>query len=204
MSNYEKYVYLQTVKYMSHEDEHSVWKDGQLRFLESITSMMPADGKVLDVGCGDGVSLVKLNELGFSAVGIDFNQQKLDIAASKDCIVKNCDMHDLNIFFHDEFDVIISSHSLEHAYDPEKVLSEFNRILKKDGLLFIVVPFPDVADYAIEAHVGRDILGTSDPIDGKIKIIQLLNKYNFTVSSIKEDSFREPEIWIFAKKLANL
>lgn len=201
MSNdYDNYVYMQTVKYASHEDEHSVWSEGQLRFINSIVHLLPENSKILDVGCGDGISLARFNELGHSAIGIDFNEEKLNVAKNKGCLVENCDMHDMSIFDDEQFDIIISSHSLEHAYNPVKVLNEFNRVLKSEGLLFVVVPFPDTADYAIEAHVGRDILGTSDPLNGKIKIVKLFKENGFSVSNIKEDYYREPEIWIFCKK----
>lgn len=201
MSNdYDNYVYMQTVKYASHEDEHSVWSEGQIRFLDTIISSFPKESNILDVGCGDGISLAKLNELGHTAIGIDLNNEKLNVAKAKGSLAEKCDMHNMFIFNDNQFDVIISSHSLEHAYDPRKVLSEFFRVLKPEGLLFIVVPFPDIAEYAIEAHVGRDILGTSDPLNGKIKIIKLIKDHGFSVSNLKEDYYREPEIWINCKK----
>lgn len=200
MQDYENYVYMQTVKYASHEDEHSSWAHGQVLFLNNILNMLPPKAKVLDVGCGDGISLEILNNLGFNTFGIDFNNDKLEVARSKGCAVRECDMHDISIFHDAEFDVVISSHSLEHAYDPKKVLSEFSRILRDDGLLFLVLPFPDIADYATEAHVGRDILGTSDVSNGKSKLVSLLNEHGFVISEIKEDSYREPEIWLFCSK----
>lgn len=203
MSDHEDYFYLQTVKYASHETENSVWATGQLRFLDSIVNLIPDNANILDVGCGDGISLVKLKELGFSVRGIDINNNKLEFARSKGCVVDFCDMHNLSMF-NEKFDVIISSHSLEHSYNPALVLEQFNSVLNIGGLLFIVVPFPDIADYAVEAHVGRDILGTSDPVEGKSKVINFVNSFGFNVFYIREDSFREPEIWIYARKTSNV
>lgn len=199
-SDYNNYVYLQTVKYESHEDSHSVWSDGQIKFLDYIADLLPKNSAVLDVGCGDGISLEKLSNSGHTPVGIDFNENKLEVARNKGCSVYKCDMYDMSLFPDKNFDVVISSHSLEHAYNPIKVLSEINRVLKTDGLLFLVVPFPDTADYAIEAHVGRDILGTSDLANGKMKLIELLNSNKFSVFFTKEDSYREPEVWVFCRK----
>ena len=199
---YNDYIYNQTVKYLSHEDEQSVWSQGQLRFIDSILHLIPDNSKILDAGCGDGVSLVKLSELGHDAIGIDLSEDKLAIATSKGCVAHWADMHNLSFFMEEEFNIIISSHSLEHAYDPGLVLDQFNRILSDKGYLFLVLPYPDVADYAVEAHVGRDILGTSDPVDGTIKLVEFLNAHNFSVSSIRYDSFREPEIWIYCRKFS--
>lgn len=197
--NYDEYVFLQTVKYMSHE-ENSVWADGQLRFLESILHLIPKNCNVLDAGCGDGVSLTRLNSLGYKTLGIDLSEEKLQRAIDKGCTVQKADMHDLSFIDNGEFDVIISSHSLEHAFNPSLVLNEFNRILKEDGLMFIVLPFPDNSDYSTEAHVGRDMLGTSDPTDGPIKLAKFINDHGFSISTIKYDSYREPEVWVFCKK----
>lgn len=198
---YENYVYLQTVKYMSHEDEQTVWASGQIRFLDSILHLISPNSKILDVGCGDGISLQKLSNLGHDVVGIDLNDAKLTRAIEKGFSVVNADMHEMFFAEDDSFDVIISSHSLEHAYDPILALKEFNRVLKKDGLLFIVLPFPDNSEYSAEAHVGRDILGTSDPVDGPRKLTKIMNDNYFTINLIKYDDYREPEIWLYCRKV---
>ncbi|WP_300367238.1 class I SAM-dependent methyltransferase [Brachyspira sp.] len=39
------------------------------------------------------------------------------------------------------FDLIISSHVIEHIEDENKILSEFNRVLKDDGLIFLSFPY---------------------------------------------------------------
>lgn len=196
MSNYENYVYLQTVKFHSHEHEHSVWADGQIKFIESILSYLAPESHILDVGCGDGISLTKLNSLGFNVYGIDLNETKLEIARQNNNNVSLCDMHDLSIFEDEMFDVIISSHSLEHSYAPDIAIEQFNKVLKQDGQLFLVLPFPDTADYAIEAHVGRDILGTSDPTNGIEKLKHLLATKGFSTETCDFDSYREPEVWL--------
>ena len=80
---YNDYIYNQTIKYMSHENEQTVWASGQIRFLDSILHLISPNSKILDVGCGDGISLEKLNLLGHNTVGVDINDIKLSIAAEK-------------------------------------------------------------------------------------------------------------------------
>lgn len=58
LNSYDDYVYAQTVRFASHEESNSVWAQGQLRFLDSIVSTFPENSRVLDVGCGDGISLI--------------------------------------------------------------------------------------------------------------------------------------------------
>ncbi len=40
----------------------------------------------------------------------------------------------------DKYDFLLSSHSLEHIANPLKALKEWNRVLKKNGLLVLVLP----------------------------------------------------------------
>jgi 2-polyprenyl-3-methyl-5-hydroxy-6-metoxy-1,4-benzoquinol methylase len=200
MTSNDDYVWLQTVKYASHETENSVWHDGQLKFIDEIVPYLSDGCNILDVGCGDGVSLKRLADLGYSPVGVDLNGSKLELAKNSGCVVHECDMHDLSIFDANFFDAIISSHSLEHCHSPSRVVREFYRTLKPGGLLFVVVPFPDTADYAVEAHVGRDILGTSDAANGEANVRNFFVDHNFIVFEIRHDNYRESELWIFARK----
>ena len=47
-----------------------------------------------------------------------------------------------NISFinNESYDFILSSHQLEHVANPIKALFEFRRILKKNGILILVLP----------------------------------------------------------------
>jgi SAM-dependent methyltransferase len=49
------------------------------------------------------------------------------------------DMHTMT-FQNSLFDMVYSSHSLEHAYDLKKVTNEFLRVLRNRGILVIEVP----------------------------------------------------------------
>ena len=50
------------------------------------------------------------------------------------------DAETLNTIFHNQFDFVIASHVIEHCKDPIKALSNWLRVLKPDGLLYLVVP----------------------------------------------------------------
>ena len=51
----------------------------------------------------------------------------------------------------DHFDIIICSHTLEHVYDDEGLLSELRRVLRPKGRAFLLVPM-DVDEPAIHRH----------------------------------------------------
>jgi ubiquinone/menaquinone biosynthesis C-methylase UbiE len=58
-----------------------------------------------------------------------------------------------NILFKDNFfDLVISNSTIEHVNDPEKILNEMIRVLKKDGLLWLKCPN---FIYPFERHYKR-------------------------------------------------
>lgn len=95
--------------------------------------------KILDIGCGSGLLVLKLDRLGFDTYGLTANEEDIkncEFAKSK---VKQGDMHELP-FEDDFFDAVIINQCLEHAISPYIVLCEINRVLKKDGVISIIIP----------------------------------------------------------------
>lgn len=95
-------------------------------------------GKGIDVGCGHrktsdnciGVDLVKKGDLG--QVGcITGKNSQADICASGDY---------LYMFNDGELDFVIARHNLEHYIDVVKTLREWKRVLKKGGVMAIILP----------------------------------------------------------------
>jgi len=97
---------------------------------------------ILDVGCGQGVALEVFREKGFNAIGITINQEDFDVCFQKDFQVEFMDQSFLEFPAH-WFDLIWCRHCLEHSIFPYFTLWEFQRVLKKDGLLFVEVPTAD-------------------------------------------------------------
>jgi len=100
-------------------------------------------GKVLDVGCGTGLSLEVLEEKGFDAVGIDLSQPMLEIAKRKGLKVRRADFTKLP-FKDRAFDALISISSLQWVYGKSyndvlgkysKIAREFYRVLKKRAVV---------------------------------------------------------------------
>ena len=198
---HKEYLELQTTKYKSFESDNKHWAEGQRRYIVEHFAGMPFNTAILDCACGDGVGLKVFKELGFEHVaGFEFDKEKAIIASNYSYPVWSGDFHDLSNFsnFRLDFDVIYSSHSLEHALHPDKVLKEFHRVLKPNGVLFLVLPFPDTGD--LEAHVAKETLGTVVD-DGGVKVVAYIESMGFELINKQFDSFREPEIWLTFKKL---
>jgi len=101
------------------------------------------EGKLLDIGCGNGRYLSALQKLGWQTYGIEQNPGSSEYARTELHLkVETGDL--LNYEYKDRFfDVITMWHSLEHLYEPIPTLNEVKRILKDDGLLVIAVPNVD-------------------------------------------------------------
>lgn len=119
-----------------------------------------SQSKILDIGCGNGAILSTLITLGFNPenlYGVDINKEKLKSLNINN--IFNADMHDLSFFKNDMFDCVVSTHSLEHALDPIQVLNELKRVVKSDGKILIVIPYPEPDKYH-NVHVGKFALKT--------------------------------------------
>jgi len=191
------YEELQKVKYRSFESENPNWIAGQRRVIEEW--VLPHINKtdwILDCACGDGSGLNIFVKWGhYNVMGMDFEPEKVRIARKVHSVLE----HDFHIPFPNWnlLDVIYSSHSLEHAHDPVRVLNNFHAMLKPGSLLFLVLPFPDTGP--ADAHCGKEVLGTDGENTERLNMV--LAGCGFDVREQKLDSRREPEVWIRAKRL---
>lgn len=93
---------------------------------------IPKKSKILCVGCRDANEINIIRKAGFPRVmGIDLY--------SDDSSILIMDMHKME-FEDNTFDVIVSSHSLEHSFDAEKVVKEIIRVAKRNALIMLEVP----------------------------------------------------------------
>lgn len=99
--------------------------------------------RILDVGCGGGYFLSRMQESGFEVFGVEPNARAFGHAVS--AVGSKIRYSDLaSASFPDKyFDLIIAFNSLEHMYKINENIAEMRRVLKDDGILYIVVPDSD-------------------------------------------------------------
>ena len=93
--------------------------------------------RILDVGAGEGALTRKLLELGFETESCDFNPKRFKLAS------KSCRKVDLNAplpYTDETFDFVACVEVIEHLQNPWFIISEFCRVLKKNGKLLITTP----------------------------------------------------------------
>jgi SAM-dependent methyltransferase len=195
---YEEYLKIQIQDNDIEEDMYPKWVEGQYRYVQNAFASVDRTAKILDIACGSGVGLTCLKKMGFTdVVGVELRTQKVDKAVKIGFPVHTVDMHDLSIFPDNLFDIVYSSHTLEHAYEPSKVLFEFYRILKSQALLKVVLPYPD--NGTLKVHGAKFELGTATLDDGHT-IIAYFQTHGFELIDKHYDTFREPEIWLTFRK----
>jgi SAM-dependent methyltransferase len=199
LDKYTQYKKLQKSKFSSLESTNVHWSAGQRRFIEIAFSDVDKDTRIMDLACGDGVGLREFKKLGFTnVVGVEFNQVKIKLAKKIGYPVVQSDMHKLDKSL-GKVDIIYSSHTLEHSLYPHRAIKQFSSHLNEEGLLIVVIPYPDVKIESKDAHVAREILGSNIYDDAK-SIIKYFAKNKFKVVDKFFDTFREPEIWLVLKK----
>ncbi|WP_428324989.1 methyltransferase domain-containing protein [Nitrosopumilus sp.] len=95
---------------------------------------------LLDVGSGTGISLVKFEEKDFEVLGIEPDNENV-LKINKILNRGKC-IHGFieSIEIGGKFDIIWSSHSLEHLEDPNLCFKKVFNLLKNNGVFCVVVP----------------------------------------------------------------
>jgi len=95
-----------------------------------------SDKDVLEIGCGTGLILKKIQKVVRLGVGIDISGEMLKIAYSKGLKVTQGNVVNLP-FGNETFDVAYSFKVLSHVPDIEKAIAEISRVTRKGGTLVL-------------------------------------------------------------------
>jgi SAM-dependent methyltransferase len=95
-------------------------------------------GRVLDIGCSNGVFLDIFKDKGYETWGVEPSKigDKAQLKGYK--VIRQ--YFEKAKLPHDYFDLVIMNHTLEHLKNPQKILTKITTLLKKNGILYIDVP----------------------------------------------------------------
>jgi 2-polyprenyl-3-methyl-5-hydroxy-6-metoxy-1,4-benzoquinol methylase len=131
----QKFSHLQLIFHPDYQSMLEDQKNFRYLNLQNVTK-----GKMLDVGCGGGRFLNRMQRIGWDVEGIDFDAVATKEVASKyGFTVHTGDLRDVQLA-ENTYDVVVMSHAIEHVFDPESLLTEIRRILKIGGRLLLVTP----------------------------------------------------------------
>jgi len=147
---------------------------------------------VLDVGCGTGTILKKLDELDeINGFGIDLEENMIIEAKQKcpkmDILVSTCTK---TPFENNKFDIITSCMAYHHFDDKQGFAMEVSRIIKPGGYLYITDPrFPWVIrkplNLALRLHKIAGYFGTPKEIE------RAFGEYGFKLVDFKYDMYAQ-------------
>ncbi|MEI7554453.1 class I SAM-dependent methyltransferase [Candidatus Chlorohelix sp.] len=115
--------------------------EGQQRARYKFARELMRDNDVLEIGCGSGHSSVMLLKSGARSVtSVDNSPDAIESArqhyAASNLHYQLADFQKLP-FSKASFDVIVAFDIIEQVTDPERLLKEFHRVLRRDGTLII-------------------------------------------------------------------
>jgi len=98
----------------------------------------PGSGRLLDVGCNEGRGLAIYGKNGFSAEGLELNENAANVARAQGFVV-----HTQLVECFDPaelYDVVVLSNVLEHSLEPTVMMAHVNRLLRPGGQVWISCP----------------------------------------------------------------
>lgn len=96
-------------------------------------------GTLLDIGCGTGAFLNRMQQNGWVARGLEPNSEARDLA-SKLYGIEAGDITELFNLQPASFDAVTMWHVLEHVHQVHDYVEQISKLLKAGGRLFIAVP----------------------------------------------------------------
>ncbi len=125
----------------------------QAAILGEIFREMPAEARILDIGCGAGDGVQDWIDLGFRAYGCDFQFKRGRCTAelaNSGCI-SLIESAPYRLPYPDaSFDIVVTNQVMEHVQDYPATLTEMRRVLKPDGIALHIFP---ARGMPLEPHV---------------------------------------------------
>lgn len=172
-------------------------------YAKLISRVTPKKGRVLEIGCGFG-DLLKFLENDYETLGTDISQDAMSEAAKRLQKTKLyvSKAEELGKLGRNKFDTIIASHILEHLKSPEIVINLIAKLLKGQGVIFIVVPNPDSVGRKLK---GKNWVGYRDKTHISLfkpqKWFKLLQENGFVIRKIFGDGLWDSPYFPFIPKI---
>ncbi len=159
---------------------------GDFNLNEAIIQAMPRSNVAVDLGCGTGELVERLQSIAEHVIGVDSSSKMIELARNRVYLDK--ERVDLRLgelehlpLKNEEADCAVVSMVLHHLATPNRFVSEVSRVMKKNGSL-IIVDFEKHDDESLRQIYGDRWLGFS-----KDEILSFLKPNGFTM--VEDRSF---------------
>lgn len=122
----------------------------ELACIQIIKDYFPDNGTFADIGCGNGIMLKRLNDSSnkkIKYIGFDYSKFQLDILNKRKIkhnitVIKTLhgDLEKKIDLISESVDFIFLGEVIEHMYNPDFLIKECYRLLKKDGYILLTTP----------------------------------------------------------------
>lgn len=162
-------------------------------------------GRVLDVGCGNGVLLLKFVDLGWKTHGVDVSPWTKDYAERIGFKYYQTTI-EAGDFPSDHFDLVVSTSTLEHIAQPRIHVREILRVLKPGGVAY----FSGIPNYG-KILRGRAIFFESNGPPGHVNYFSAGSMRNLfsqsdiagSVNAVKVNTYGLPYLHVFYRFMNN-
>jgi len=114
--------------------------------------------KILEIGCGEGTKLANLTSKVNETYGVDISKTAICLARRQYPRIhfQVVDAEQLP-FPKNSFDLVFTAFVMEHSLNPEKIISEMIRVLRRNGRLIILAPNYGAPNRASPCFTGSRI-----------------------------------------------
>ena len=155
-------------------------------WMEPLIARQP--GKFLDMGCGAGTSLKIASQIGWDAIGIDFDEAPV-AATRRNGLTALVGTDELLGEYHEYFDFVQSSHVLEHVHDPLTFVTRMCSSVALNGV--VVITLPNAMSF-VRDYFGDNWRGLEAPrhltLPSQQFLVEFLSSLGFRVDIKSDDS----------------
>ncbi len=155
-------------------------------------------GRLLDVGCSLGTSLVAARKRGWTAVGLELSRPAAEFGRKEWDLDIRMQTLDEAGFAPGSFDAVLMHHTLEHVAAPDRVLAQVRDVLAVGGVTYQSLPNHDSAKARLFGrHFGWGITPEHVSHFSRRTLTRLLRRIGFTVVDVSTWSYAQDPRFLF-------